>query len=67
MNRALLEQLLDTDLLEKHRDHLGDPMLRQHLWTVMEIRWTRSLAARKAEWWEIKKGVIEDIKTGKVR
>lgn len=66
MKKQLLAQLLDHDLMERHKDNLHDPMLRQHLWTVMEIRWTRSLAARKAEWWEIKKGVLEDIRTGKV-
>ncbi len=66
MSRELLEQLLDNDLLEKHAKDLDDVFLRRHLWNLMQLRWTRSLAARKAEWWEIKKGVLEDMRTGKV-
>jgi hypothetical protein len=50
VNKDLLELLLDPDLKERYGHRLNDPRLRQHLWVVIQIRWTRSLAARKAEW-----------------
>ena len=65
-NKELLIALLDPDLAERYGDRLDDPMLRQHLWVVMQIRWIRSLAARKAEWYQIRAGVLDDIRVGKL-
>lgn len=65
-NKELLIVLLDPDLVERYGDRLDDPMLRQHLWVVMQNRWIRSLAARKAEWYQIRAGVLEDIRTGRI-
>lgn len=65
-NKELLIALLDPDLAERYGDRLNDPILRQHLWVVMQIRWTRSLAARKAEWYKMRAEVLADIRSGRL-